>query len=180
MRPRARRRPGFLAASASADDPSLTAAEATAATLREMNPFGEVRVKPSAPVDSALSAGGFAGIAAETIAGHDAVLVCGAPLLERERINDLARETGAKFFAGSCRGSSADFFVDLGDAFEYVVKSRRDVPRRRPGALLLHHRIICSPPRRHGVQVERPGGEPRGRYPPSQQTRRRDDALLGV
>ena len=34
----------FLAASAAADDPSLTAAEATAATLREMNPFGEVRV----------------------------------------------------------------------------------------------------------------------------------------
>ena len=123
----------FLAASAAADDPSLTAAEATAATLREMNPFGEVRVvKPSAPVDSALSAGGFAGITAETIAGHDAVLVCGAPLLERERINDLARETGAKFFAGSCRGSSADFFVDLGDAFEYVVKSAATSPADAP------------------------------------------------
>ena len=52
--------------------------------------------------------------------------------LERERINDLARETGAKFFAGSCRGSSADFFVDLGDAFEYVVKSAATSPADAP------------------------------------------------
>ena len=135
MRPPGEAAPGELPRRLRGDgfNPSLTAAgRATAATLREMNPFGEVRVvKPSAPVDSALSAGGFAGITAETIAGHDAVLVCGAPLLERERINDLARETGAKFFAGSCRGSSADF-VDLGDAFEYVVKSAATSPADAP------------------------------------------------
>lgn len=113
--PGAEASPGnFLAASALADDPDATAAEATARTLREMNPFGRVEIHRSA------GGGGFAGVTADAVAGADAVLVCGAPLAELERINDLARAQNCAFFAGECGSRSARFFVDLGDAFEYA------------------------------------------------------------
>ena len=107
------------------DAASLTAAEATAATLAQMNPFGTVTV---ARGDASASASegtqsDFAGITEGMLKGVDVVLLGGASVAARERVGDLARAAGAKIFAGAVRGYAADFVADLGDAFEHVVET---------------------------------------------------------
>lgn len=99
---------------------SSSVAAATAATLREMNPFCNVEVV-------AGDGDGFAGVTADSLTGCDVVLVCGAPLTEAARINEACRSVGAAFFAADCRSSSANFFADLGAAFTYTV------PKTVPG-----------------------------------------------
>jgi ubiquitin-like 1-activating enzyme E1 A len=107
------------------DAASLTAAEATAATLAQMNPFGTVTV---ARGDASASASegtqsDFAGITEGMLKGVDVVLLGGASVAARERVGDLARAAGAKIFAGAVRGYAADFVADLGDVFEHVVET---------------------------------------------------------
>ena len=107
------------------DAASLTAAEATAATLAQMNPFGMVTV---ARGDASASASegtqsDFAGITEGMLKGVDVVLLGGASVAARERVGDLARAAGAKIFAGAVRGYAADFVADLGDVFEHVVET---------------------------------------------------------
>jgi len=112
------------------DAASLTAAEATAATLAQMNPFGTVTVATPAvtgDASAAASAKGtqsdFAGITEGMLKGVDVVLLGGASVAARERVGDLARAAGAKIFAGAVRGYAADFVADLGAAFEHVVET---------------------------------------------------------
>lgn len=107
------------------DAASLTAAEATAATLAQMNPFGTVTV---ARGDASASASegtqsDFAGITESMLKGVDVVLLGGASVAARERVGDLARAAGAKIFAGAVRGYAADFVADLGAKFEHVVET---------------------------------------------------------
>jgi ubiquitin-like 1-activating enzyme E1 A len=107
------------------DAASLTAAEATAATLAQMNPFGTVTV---ARGDASASASegtqsDFAGITEGMLKGVDVVLLGGASVAARERVGDLARAAGAKIFAGAVRGYAADFVADLGAKFEHVVET---------------------------------------------------------
>ena len=108
------------------DAASLTAAEATAATLAQMNPFGTVTVARGDASASASAKGtqsDFAGITEGMLKGVDVVLLGGASVAARERVGDLARAAGAKIFAGAVRGYAADFVADLGDAFEHVVET---------------------------------------------------------
>jgi len=120
----------FLAHAGVADHKgaSLTAAEATAATLREMNTFGTVTVAKASSAEAAgkeakANESDFAGITEQMLAGVDVVLLGGASVAARERVGDLARAAGAKIFAGAVRGYAADFVADLGDAFEHVVET---------------------------------------------------------
>ena len=110
------------------DVASLTAAEATAATLAQMNPFGTVTVRESTAKSTVAGSNeanqsDFAGITEDMLAGVDVVLLGGASVAARERIGDLARAADAKIFAGAVRGYAADFVADLGDAFEHVVET---------------------------------------------------------
>ena len=126
------RGPGnFLAASALADDPNATAAEATAGRSARGTRSGarDVTDRP-----------GLLEAHAPTIAsGADAVLVCGAPLAELERINDLgARRTAPSSPASAARarrGSSS------------TSATRSSTPRRRPPPTRRLARIRPSPPR---------------------------------
>ena len=111
----------FLAHAGVADHKgaSLTAAEATAATLREMNTFGTVTVAKASSAEAAgkeakANESDFAGITEQMLAGVDVVLLGGASVAARERVGDLARAAGAKIFAGAVRGYAADFVADLG------------------------------------------------------------------
>lgn len=113
------------------DIASLTAAEATAATLAQMNPFGTVTVAKTSTAEAPTVASSkegtnksdFAGITEDMLVGVDVVLLCGASVAARERVGDLARAADAKIFAGAVRGYAADFVADLGDAFEHVVET---------------------------------------------------------
>ena len=108
------------------DAASLTAAEATAATLAQMNPFGTVTVARGDASDASASEGtrnDFVGITEGMLKGVDVVLLGGASVAARERVGDLARAAGAKIFAGAVRGYAADFVADLGAKFEHVVET---------------------------------------------------------
>ena len=113
------------------DIASLTAAEATAATLAQMNPFGTVTVAKTSTAEAPTVASSkegtnksdFAGITEDMLVGVDVVLLCGASVAARERVGDLARAAGAKIFAGAVRGYAADFVADLGAKFEHVVET---------------------------------------------------------
>lgn len=108
------------------DAASLTAAEATAATLAQMNPFGTVTVARGDASDASASEetrSDFVGITEGMLKGVDVVLLGGASVAARERVGDLARAAGAKIFAGAVRGYAADFVADLGAKFEHVVET---------------------------------------------------------
>ena len=97
---------GLADAAGTTDADALTVANATAATLREMNPFGEISILRG-PSD-------LSRIDAAAVKGFDAVLVTGCSLAIAERINDACRDAGASFFYGECRATVANFFADLG------------------------------------------------------------------
>ena len=89
-----------------------------------MNPFCKVEVYDGSGANANAKQGErFAGVDASALKGCNAVLLCGASVAEAERINDVCREVGAAFFRGDCRATSAEFFVDLGESFAYVVSS---------------------------------------------------------
>lgn len=113
----------------SGDRDTLTAAEATAATLREMNPFAVVEVVSGtgggdgAGNNTFNTYNDFVGVTEGMLRTMDVVLLCGASLRARERIGDLARSANASIFAGAVRGYAADFIADLGPNFEHVVET---------------------------------------------------------
>ena len=104
---------------------ALTVAQAMGATLREMNPFGEVHVVGTRPVigQGPSTDSSFAQITEHELTNMDVVLLCGASVLERERIGDISRAVGASIFAGTVRGYAGDFVADLGVSFEHVVET---------------------------------------------------------
>jgi ubiquitin-like 1-activating enzyme E1 A len=103
---------------------SLTVAQATAATLREMNPFGKVHTVSSLEKKDTNEKGGrFSGVTVDMLRGMDVVLLTNASVADRMRIGDMAREVGASIFAGAVRGYAADFLADFGETFESVVES---------------------------------------------------------
>ena len=116
---------GLADAAGTADADALTVANATAATLREMNPFGEISILPG-PSD-------LSGIDAAAVKGCDAVLVTGCSLAVAERINDACRDAGASFFYGECRATVANFFADLGPNFRYAVERGRSNTAEKDG-----------------------------------------------
>ena len=116
---------GLADAAGTTDADALTVANATAATLREMNPFGEISILPG-PSD-------LSGIDAAAVKGFDAVLVTGCSLAIAERINDACRDAGASFFYGECRATVANFFADLGPNFRYAVEQRRSNTAEKDG-----------------------------------------------
>ena len=116
---------GLADAAGTTDADALTVANATAATLREMNPFGEISILPG-PSD-------LSGIDAAAVKGFDAVLVTGCSLAIAERINDACRDAGASFFYGECRATVANFFADLGPNFGYAVEQRRSNTAEKDG-----------------------------------------------
>ena len=116
---------GLADAAGTADADALTVANATAATLREMNPFGEISILPG-PSD-------LSGIDAAAVKGFDAVLVTGCSLAVAERINDACRDAGASFFYGECRATVANFFADLGPNFGYAVEQGRSNTAEKDG-----------------------------------------------
>jgi len=118
---------GLADAAGTPDAEGLTVAAATAATLREMNPFGEISIL-AGPSD-------LSGIDAAAVTGCDAVLVAGCPLAVAEQINDACREAGAAFFHGECRATSANFFADLGPDFRYTVEKRSAEKEADAGAV---------------------------------------------
>jgi ubiquitin-like 1-activating enzyme E1 A len=118
---------GLADAAGTPDAEGLTVAAATAATLREMNPFGEISILVG-PSD-------LSGIDVAAVTGCDAVLVAGCPLAVAERINDTCREAGASFFHGECRATSANFFADLGPDFRYTVEKRSTEKEADAGAV---------------------------------------------
>ena len=118
---------GLADAAGTPDAEGLTVAAATAATLREMNPFGEISIL-AGPSD-------LSGIDVAAVTGCDAVLVAGCPLAVAERINDACREAGSAFFHGECRATSANFFADLGPDFRYTVEKRSTEKEADAGAV---------------------------------------------
>lgn len=116
---------GLADAAGNADADALTVANATAATLREMNPFGEISILQG-PSD-------LSGIDAAAVKGCDAVLVTGCSLAVAERINDACRDAGASFFYGECRATVANFFADLGPNFRYAVERGRSNAAEKDG-----------------------------------------------
>lgn len=79
-------------------------AEASAATLREMNPLVKIAALPgSLPGDPDH---GF-------LRGFDAVLLTSAPLNVALQYDNACRELGVAFYTASSRGSTSFFFADL-------------------------------------------------------------------
>ena len=147
---------GLADAAGTPDAEGLTVAAATAATLREMNPFGEISILVG-PSD-------LSGIDVAAVTGCDAVLVAGCPLAVAERINDACREAGAAFFHGECRATSANFFADLGPDFRYTVEKRSSREGSRRGRRgHRDERIVRHAPGGDAVRVEEPRGRAGGR-----------------
>ncbi|KAI7844210.1 hypothetical protein COHA_002344 [Chlorella ohadii] len=103
-----------------ADAPAgTTVAEASAATLAEMNPYVKVSVLPGTPV---------AALAPENLRQADLLLLCGQDASVIAQADALCREDGVAFFAGVCRGMFGWAFADLGE-HTYVwekVEERQD------------------------------------------------------
>ena len=92
-------------------------AEASAATLAEMNPYVKVSVLPGTPV---------AALAPENLRQADLLLLCGQDASVIAQADALCREDGVAFFAGVCRGMFGWAFADLGE-HTYVWEVRRAV-----------------------------------------------------
>ena len=105
-------------------------AEASAATLREMNPFVQLAVL-GGPIAEALTQ--------DRLKQHDLVLLCGQPAYLVSRADRLCTEAGVAFYAATCRGISGWAFANLHD-HEYIVEVSRAgwVGGGRVGADALH------------------------------------------
>lgn len=81
-------------------------AEASAATLAEMNPYVKVSALPGTPV---------AALAPENLRQADLLLLCGQDASVIAQADALCREDGVALFAGVCRGMFGWAFADLGE-----------------------------------------------------------------
>lgn len=124
-------------------------AQASAATLSEMNPL--VRVEAVAPPEGAASA---AVLPPAFLAGFRAVVLAGATPSEAAAACDACRSASAAssppvaFFAVSVRGAHGHFFVDLGvHTYVPVVRVPRVTPRGVRMPLILSH-CSCQVPKK--------------------------------
>jgi molybdopterin/thiamine biosynthesis adenylyltransferase len=102
-------------------------AQASAATLAEMNPL--VRVEAvEAPAEAA--AGGAAALPPAFFAGYRVVVLAGAPAAVAAAVGDACRAAGGvAFFAAAVGAEHGHFFADLGT--HTYVPAVRGVPRCR-------------------------------------------------
>ena len=158
------------------DAASLTAAEATAATLAQMNPFGTVTVaRGDASDDPRVKGpkrlrghhGGYAQRRGRGAPG-------GASVAARERVGD-PRAAGAKIFAGAVR-VRADFVADLGAKFEHVVETNAS---SEPTKTTTKTATFVTA-RGAELELERPRRRARRRDAPREPARRGGDGVRGA
>lgn len=94
------------------DDSTTTLAENMARTLKEMNPFANVRAETTSgrALDEESD---------DYFSGFDCVVVVGYSFLAAETVNAKCRRANTRFFAGFCGAFASYFFVDLGDEHAY-------------------------------------------------------------
>lgn len=98
-------------------DHSKTVAEASVATLQDMNPLVAVR----AATGSATS---FAS-AVPNVSGFNVVLLAGQTSNTIQQADIACAEAGVPFYAAACRGFSGWAFANLHD-FEYIVEDKAE------------------------------------------------------
>ena len=84
-------------------------AEASAATLREMNPLVHVAAR------RARGAGANPNPDAALLKGVDVAVLTGASASPALAWDAACRAAGVAFYAAACRGSASHFFADLGE-----------------------------------------------------------------
>ncbi|EFN54772.1 hypothetical protein CHLNCDRAFT_134704 [Chlorella variabilis] len=111
------RRPlsNFLIPGDAPADP-ITVAEASVATLAEMNPFVKVAALPGPPSSV---------LAADVLRQYDLLLLCGQPASSIAAADVLCREAGVAFYAGVCRGIFGWAFADL-HQHRFVVEKKEE------------------------------------------------------
>mmetsp|Transcript_18272 Transcript_18272/g.47687 ORF Transcript_18272/g.47687 Transcript_18272/m.47687 type:complete len:316 (+) Transcript_18272:88-1035(+) len=102
--PVAARKPGNFLVPADTD-PASSVAEASAATLRDMNPLVAIGTVPGRPetLDSA-----------ESLGFYNAIVLLEAPLSVQERWDSWAKEHGVAFYSACVLGPMGYLFADLG------------------------------------------------------------------
>jgi len=91
-------------------------AQATAATLAEMNPL----VKVSAVAWAEAGAVGAAQLPPSFLARFDAVVLCNSPWGAASAVNAACRAAGVRFLAAVVGAEDAALFADLGPEHTYV------------------------------------------------------------
>ncbi|KAL4857355.1 SUMO-activating enzyme subunit 1B-2 [Chlorella vulgaris] len=106
----------FLVGSTTPDD--TTVAEASVATLQEMNPFVKVAALPGPPE---------AVLAPDVLRQYDLLLLCDQPASRIAQADVMCREAGVAFYAGVCRGIFGWAFANL-HQHRYIVERQEEQP----------------------------------------------------
>ncbi|KAI3438249.1 hypothetical protein D9Q98_000686 [Chlorella vulgaris] len=106
----------FLVGSTTPDD--TTVAEASVATLQEMNPFVKVAALPGPPE---------AVLAPDVLRQYDLLLLCDQPASRIAQADVMCREAGIAFYAGVCRGIFGWAFANL-HQHRYMVERQEEQP----------------------------------------------------
>jgi ubiquitin-like 1-activating enzyme E1 A len=96
-----------------------TVAEASAATLQEMNPLVSVAALPGSAADYAASP--------DRVRGYDVVLLTGAPAPVVAAADAACAAAGAAFFAAACRSAFGWAFANLHE-HAYIFETKEEQP----------------------------------------------------
>lgn len=120
-------------------DPSQTVAEASVATLQEMNPLVTVGAVPGSPSTYVTEA---------SVAGYNLVLLVGQPGHVVSHADSACTKAGVPFLAACCRGFSGWAFANL-HSHDYIVEVRVASRGRRVDSLMVIRAISskkgCGP-----------------------------------